>query len=199
LANFITKRNGIRQIPLHYLSRDLAGELVRQLVCDLLWLNSITLSRSQTWSQTWFPTYRRQVQAISTCRDCSNCRHSSNLFADRFGPYSITLCCLLANSRAGQCNEISSRASLRPASELDSVMEFGFYWPMWLFMLTDKKTKSGLLKPNSITLVGSELVRSWFEAGSKPNFITLSESNQLRSSSEPAPNRLRTGSEPAPN
>jgi len=27
---------------------------------------------------------------------------------------------------------------------------------------------------------------SWFGAGSKPNFITLSDSNQLRTSSEPA-------------
>jgi len=31
-----------------------------------------------------------------------------------------------------------------------------------------------------------QLVRSWFEAGSKPNSITLSGSNQLRTSSEPA-------------
>jgi len=84
------------QIPLHYLARDLARELVRELVCDLLWLNSIKLSRSQTW----FPTWGRQVRAISTCRD------RSNLVADRFGLYSITLSCLLV-------------------SELDSVMEFG--------------------------------------------------------------------------
>jgi len=46
------------------------------------------------------------------------------------------------------------------------------------------------LKPNSITLAGSELARSWFEAGSKPNSITLSVSNQLRTSFEPDPNRL---------
>jgi len=26
----------------------------RLLVCDLLWLNSIMLSRLQTWLQTWF-------------------------------------------------------------------------------------------------------------------------------------------------
>ena len=32
--------------------------------------NSITLSRSQTWSQTWFLTCRRQVRAVSTCRTC---------------------------------------------------------------------------------------------------------------------------------
>jgi len=73
------------QIPLHYLARDLARELVGELVCDLLWLNFIMLSRSKTWSQTWFPTCRRQVRAISTSRD------SSNLVADRFRPYSITL------------------------------------------------------------------------------------------------------------
>ena len=42
------------------------------------------------------------------------------------------------------------------------------------------------LKPNFSTLAGSELVQSWFEAGSKPNSITLSGSNQLRTSSEPA-------------
>jgi len=44
-------------------------------------LNSITL----IMSQTWFPTCRRQVRAISTCRD------SSNLVADWFMLYSITL------------------------------------------------------------------------------------------------------------
>jgi len=38
---------------------------------------SATSSRA-AWSQTWFPTSRRQVRAISTCRD------SSNLAADRF-------------------------------------------------------------------------------------------------------------------
>jgi len=46
-------------------AHDLDRELVRELVCDLLWLNSIMISRSQTWSQTWFPTCRRQVRAIS--------------------------------------------------------------------------------------------------------------------------------------
>jgi len=30
------------------------------------------------------------------------------------------------------------------------------------------------LKPNSITLAGSKLVRSWSQTGSKPNSITLS-------------------------
>ena len=49
-------------------------------------LNSISLSRSQTWLQTWFPMCCRQVRAISTCRDSSN-------LVDRFRPYSITLCC----------------------------------------------------------------------------------------------------------
>ena len=66
-------------------------------------VNSITLSRSQTWSQTWFPTCRRQVRAILTCRD------SSNLVADRFRPYSITLFCSLAGLR---------RAGRRPARDL---------------------------------------------------------------------------------
>ena len=45
---------------------------------------------------------------------------------------------------------------------------------------------SQAVKPNSITLAGSELVRSWFKAGSKPNSITLSDSNQLPTSSERA-------------
>ena len=67
-------------------------------------LNSITLSRSQTW----FPTCRRQVRAISTCRD------SSNLVADQFRPYSITLSCSLACLRPA-----------RASRELDSVIEFG--------------------------------------------------------------------------
>jgi len=48
------------KIPLHYLAR----QLVRELVCDLLWQNSITLFRSQTWSQTWFLTCRGEVQVI---------------------------------------------------------------------------------------------------------------------------------------
>jgi len=48
-------------IKLHYLARDLARKLVRELVCDLLWLNSITLSghyaillcdQLASWSQT---------------------------------------------------------------------------------------------------------------------------------------------------
>jgi len=39
-------------MPLRYLARALAHELVRELVCDLLMLASITLSRSQNWSQT---------------------------------------------------------------------------------------------------------------------------------------------------
>ena len=85
--------NGIWQILLRSLGRDLARELVRELVCDLLSLNSIMLSRLQTWSQTWFPTCHRQVRAIWTCRD------SSNLVADRFRPYSTTLSCSLAGRR----------------------------------------------------------------------------------------------------
>ena len=92
-------RSGIWQlIPLHYIARDLARELVRELVCDLLWLNSITLCGSQTW----FPTCRRQVRPISTCRD------SSNLVVYRFRPYSITLSCSATSSPAGR----------RPAFEL---------------------------------------------------------------------------------
>ena len=35
-----------------------------------------------------------------------------------------------------------------------------------------------VLKPNSITLAGSKLVRSWSQTGSKPNSVT--GSNQLR-------------------
>jgi len=110
-------------------------------VGDLLWLNSIMLSSSQTWSQTWFLTCHRQVRAISTCRD------SLNLVADRFRPYSTTLSCSLAGhrpvrdqiplrcpafadllaswSQAGHGNGIRSRTGLRPANELDSVMQFG--------------------------------------------------------------------------
>jgi len=38
-----------------------ANELVHELICDLLWLNSITLSRSQTW----FPTCCRLSQTGS--------------------------------------------------------------------------------------------------------------------------------------
>ena len=49
----LTQQTGIGQIPLRYPDR-------------------------KTWSQTWFPTSRRQVQAISTCRD------SLNLVADQF-------------------------------------------------------------------------------------------------------------------
>jgi len=49
-----------------------------------------------------------------------------------------------------------------------------------------------VLKPNSITLAGSELVRSWFEAKFHYAIRIEPASNQLRTGSEPAPNRLRT-------
>ena len=46
------------------------------------------------------------------------------------------------------------------------------------------------LKPNSITLADSQLVRSWSQTGSTPNSITLSDSklvgDELRTSFEPA-------------
>jgi len=80
--------------------------------------------------QTWFPTCRRQVRAISTCRD------SWNLVADRFAaeagklvrellsswiapdwPNSITLSTSLAGGRPTR----------QPARELYSVMEFFLY------------------------------------------------------------------------
>ena len=113
----------IWKIPLHYLARDLARKLARELVCYLLWLNSITLSRSQTWSQTWFPTCRRQVRAILTSRD------SSNLVADRLRPYSITLSCSLAGLRPARqvCDQLVSwsQTCSRASRKLDSVMEFG--------------------------------------------------------------------------
>jgi len=35
-------------------------------------LSSAIQLTSRRWSQTWFPTCRRQVRAISTCRDSSN-------------------------------------------------------------------------------------------------------------------------------
>jgi len=103
------------------------------------------LSRSQTCMVADLVFDLSQVPAISTCGD------SSNLVADRFRPYSTTLSCSLASRRpvrdqiplrcpacdqlvadllaswlqAGQRNGIWSRNGLRPASELDSVMEFG--------------------------------------------------------------------------
>jgi len=46
--------------------------------------------------------------------------------------------------------------------------------------------KVGMPKPNSITLAGSELVRSWFEPDSVMEFGFEAASNQLRISSEPA-------------
>ena len=106
----------------HYtIARDLARELVRELVCDLLGLKSIMLSRSQTWSQTWFSTCHRQVRAISTCQD------SSNLVADRFKPYSIMLSCSATSSRAEVRSYTAVRAGAcsRAGPRLDSVMEFG--------------------------------------------------------------------------
>ena len=42
------------------------------------------------------------------------------------------------------------------------------------------------LKPNSITLVGSELVRSWFEPDSVMEFGFEPVCDQLRTSFEPA-------------
>jgi len=62
--------------------------------------------------------------------------------------------------------------------------------------LNVSNTGSCHLKTNSITLAGSQLVRSWFETGSRPNSITLSGSNQLRTSSEPA-SVIEFGREPA--
>jgi len=112
--------------PLHYLARDLAGS--RAGLRPALAINSIMLSRSQTW----FPTCHGQVPAISTCRD------SSNVVADRFRPYSTTLSCSLVGHRPLRdqiplrclaCDQLASKSQLtglRPASELDSVMEFGF-------------------------------------------------------------------------
>ena len=70
------------------------------------------------------------------------------------------------------------------------------------------------LKPNSITLAGSELVRSWFEAKFHYAIWIEPPSNQIRTGSESdsvmefgklddrpnfSSNRLRTGSELAPN
>jgi len=88
-------------------------------------------------SQTWFPTCRRQVRAISTCRD------SSNLVTDWFAPglrparalvrellaswiapdrpNSTTLSILLAGRRPAR------EPAHEAARELDSVMEFGLY------------------------------------------------------------------------
>jgi len=130
-------------------SNEPAREVVRELVCDLLWLNSIMLSRSQTW----FPTCRRQVQVISTCRD------SWNLVADRFRPYSIALSCSLAGRRPVRdqvplrcpaCDQLASWSQgLRPASELSNVMEFG------LRHAHDVRTHAGLREP------ARELVASW--------------------------------------
>ena len=73
------------------------------ILCDvqhpLLRPDSIALSMSQTWSQTWCPTCRRQLRAILTCQDSSNLvadHISSNLVADWFRPpYPITLSCSL--------------------------------------------------------------------------------------------------------
>jgi len=45
---------------------------------------------------------------------------------------------------------------------------------------------SVLLKPNSITLAGSEVVRSWFESVGVMEFGFEPASNQLRPSSESA-------------
>jgi len=53
-----------------------------------------------------------------------------------------------------------------------------------------------VVKPNSITLAGSKLARSWSQTGSKPNSIILSGSKLVRSLSatsfEPVCNQLRT-------
>jgi len=51
-----------------------------------------------------------------------------------------------------------------------------------------------LLFAKPLKLARSELVRSCFEAGSKPNSITLGSLD--RTGFEPASNQLRTGSEP---
>jgi len=48
------------------------------------------------------------------------------------------------------------------------------------------------LKPNSITLAGSELVRSWFEVKFHYAIWFEPASNQVQTSSELASNQLRT-------
>ena len=83
------------QIALCYPASEPARELVRELVCDLL----------ASWRQTWFPTCRRQVRAISTCRD------SSNLVPDRFAAG-------LRPARELVCDMLAS--CWRAASEQDS-------------------------------------------------------------------------------
>jgi len=57
---FLSAAAELRAIRPNSITLSIARELARQLVCDLVWLNSIALSRSQTWSQTWFSTCRRQ-------------------------------------------------------------------------------------------------------------------------------------------
>ena len=61
--------------------------------------------------------------------------------------------------------------------------------PKWNKMtFYEKKTVvvCALLKPNSISLVGSELVRSWFEPDSVMEFDFEPVCDQLRTSFEPA-------------
>ena len=96
-----------------------------------------------SWSQTWLPICRSQVRAILTCRD------SSKLVADRFA------------------------AGLRPASELDSVIEFGLSRTIQLASRSHTCSRAGRRPGFRSVAVRFELyrhveiARSWPQTGSQ--------------------------------
>jgi len=132
------------------------------------------LSRSQTCSQTWFHlwslwhsgaiqirlllflTCHTQVRAISTAFELSGHVEIAQTWSQT-GSGHIPLCYLALRSarkliadllpswsQAEQHNEIWSRTGLRPASELDSVMEIGLRHAHDVYMQVFAQLDSGL-------------------------------------------------------
>jgi len=102
---------------------------------------------------------RRQVRAISTCRD------SSNLVADRFRPYSTTLSCSLAGRRPVR-DQIPLRC--RACDQLASWSQAGQHNGIWPATRT-RRADAGLRPAASRSQTSSragrrparELVTSW--------------------------------------
>ena len=131
-------------------------------------------------------------------------RDSSNLVADRFRPYSITLFCSLAGrspvrdqiplrcsacdqlaswSQAGQRNGIWSRTGLRPASELDSVMKFGLrhahdvHTQVFVQLLAVREPARELV---------ADLLASWSQAGQRYGIRAATSTRRAHAGLRPA-------------
>ena len=87
-------------------------------------------------------------------------------------------------------------------SNIDPMYQYSLEWFITIFLngIANAATSGttlafDCLKPNSITLAGSELVRSWFKAKFRYAVWFEPTLNQLQTSFVPAPNQLRTSFE----